>query len=104
MIQSWLVARESEGEVKEIASVWAPVPARVISAVSKKERTSRLTVKGRYLPNSEGKMGLDSMVILKKRQQKKAGIRGSAESYKSSAGMEAKFTNRERAFRRGVKQ
>lgn len=57
MIRSQLMAREFEGEGREVAPIWVSVPARGAPAVRKEERSPSLTAESQDLPNFEGRMG-----------------------------------------------
>lgn len=65
------MARKSEEEEEEIAPVWVPVPARAVLAVSEKRHWLSDAAESKDFRNSEGRLGVDLMVIQKKRQQQK---------------------------------
>lgn len=62
-------ARYSEDEGGEIGTVWASMPARDAPLVSEERHGLSHTVDLRKLPDLEGRLGLDMMVILKEWQQ-----------------------------------
>lgn len=68
VIQRQPVALDLEEKDVEIAPLWALVTARGALAPSKEERDPLCRMKLRNLPTSEGRMSLDLIVILKKRQ------------------------------------
>lgn len=65
------MACEFQGEKRETAPVWDSVSAWDAPAVSKEERDPSHMVQSMDLPYSKMRMGMDLIVILNERQQKK---------------------------------
>lgn len=66
-IQIQPVARELEGKEGKIWTVRTPVPEQGTPAVTEELHGASHTIKLRYFLESEGRLGLDVMVILKER-------------------------------------
>lgn len=63
-----------EDEEKEIAPVWASVPARGASAISEERHGLCHFAEAREFHAFEQRLGLDLNVIVKERQQQKFGL------------------------------
>lgn len=74
VIQSQVVARESERIVRRIAPVWAALPARAVPAVSEEQHGLSHTAESKNFPELEDRLCLDLMVILKEQQQRKSAL------------------------------